>query len=140
MFKFCIDFFGIFALFFCVYLFGYLNGVDGGDEMAEKFDLAGKLGTDRRIMRNIYFTRVYGDQLDEAGDAHPFEDVLIGEYRPARASKYYARAMPDEHIRITRCDVMQQLVSMSFYDFWLNGEASAEPKQVHQYVLDKQVF
>lgn len=140
MLKFCIDFLAAFALLYSVYLMGYLLALNGGDEMADKFDLAGKLGTDRRIMRTIYFTRVYGHQLDAAGDAHPFEDVLIGEYRPARASKFYARTMPDERITVTRCEVMSQLVSMSFYDFWLNGEASEDPKQVHKYVLDKEIF
>ena len=108
--------------------------------MADKFDLSGKLGSEKRIMRNVQFTRVIGDQLDNEGSSHPFEDVLIGAYRPARATKYYARSMSDENIRITRCEVMQQLVSMSFYEFWLNGEASSDPTIIHSHVLDKQVF
>lgn len=105
--------------------------------MADKFALGASIGSDALVQRSISFTRVYGDQLDADGVAHPFEDVLIGAFRPARATRHYECVMPDENIRITRCEVMQQLISMSLYDFWLNGTASADPILVHAYVLDR---
>ena len=108
--------------------------------MAEKFDLSGCVGEDSRIMRTIYFTICEGDQTSSDGYSHPFSDVLIGRYKPARATKFYKRTMPDDNIRITRTKVHRQLVSMAFYDFWLNGQASSDPVCISEYALERRIY
>lgn len=104
--------------------------------MVAKAELMGLDGNNARIMRTVYYTVCDGDTIDNAGEVHPYHDVLIGQYRPKRATKYFARVDPDARIRIIKTQVFKQLVSMSFADFWLASEASADPVLLSEFVLD----
>lgn len=103
--------------------------------MTIKADLAGLDGANARIMRTVYFTVCDGDTIDNAGDTHSYHDVLVGQYKPKRATRYFARVDPDSNIRIIKTQVFKQLVSMSFADFWLAAEASKDPELVDEYVM-----
>lgn len=107
--------------------------------MPVKYDLRECIGSEAHVMRSVVFTRVIGDQLDSEGVAHPFEDVLLGSFKPARATRLYASTMPDENIRITRCEVMQQPITMPLSEFWLNGAASADPRVIRTFVMTQEV-
>lgn len=103
--------------------------------MAIKAELAGLEGGNARIMRNVYFTVCDGDMIDNAGDTHPYHDVLVGQFKPKRATRYFARVDPDSNIRIIKTQIYRQLVSMSFADFWLASDASNDPELVTEYVM-----
>lgn len=103
--------------------------------MVAKAELVGLDGSNARIMRTVYYTVCDGDMIDNAGETHPYHDVLVGQYRPKRATKYFARVDPYAHIRIIKTQVFKQLVSMSFADFWLASEASADPQLISEFVL-----
>lgn len=108
--------------------------------MAEKHDLSGCMGEDSRIMRTVYFTICEGYQMSNDGYSHPYTDTLIGKYTPSRATKFFARETPDENITITRTKIHRQLISMAFYDFWLNGIASDDPVCISEYALDRKLY
>ena len=110
--------------------------------MAEKYNIFGKgLGTTGRIMRTVYFTVCEGYELDENnGKSNDFTDVLVGQFKPRRATKFYNKALPGHHVKITRTQVFSQLVSMDFWQFWQYAAASNDPKKLHEFILDNQVM
>lgn len=96
--------------------------------MADKANLSSLGGRHDRIMRTVYYTLCIGDVVDTGGVAHPYQDTLIGKYTPKRATAFFRRVNGDDSVRILRCEIYRQLVSMSFEDFWLASEASKDPE------------
>lgn len=109
--------------------------------MAEKYNIFGKGGGQTgKIMRTVYFTICEGDELDERNaKARDFYDVLVGKYKPKRATRHFNHVMPGHRIRIHKTTIYQQLVGMDFWEFWQYAEASYDPVKVDSYVFDTKI-